>query len=107
MESKLRIYEDFKEGGTRIQIEPGRPTTLAEIAINVILYHKDDDVHSFYFNADITVKEAKQIICQDFAGFDGTKDINPDKYTLHRTDAFTEPLDAVRRLYGTFKTNKV
>ena len=59
METKLKAYEDFKEGGTRIQLELGRPTTLAEIAISVIMYGKEEDIRPYYFNADITVKEAK------------------------------------------------
>ena len=78
METKLKAYEGFQEGGTRIQLELGRPTTLAEITISVIMYGKEEDIRAYYFNADITVKEAKQRICQDFAGFDGTKDIQPD-----------------------------
>lgn len=35
MDTKLKNYETFREGGTRIQLEAGRPTTMAEISINV------------------------------------------------------------------------
>ena len=59
MDTKLKAYEDFQEGGTRIQIELGRPTTLAEIAISVMMHRKEDDIRQYYFNADITVKDAK------------------------------------------------
>lgn len=107
MTAKLGVYEDFQEGGTRITIELGRPTTLAEITLNVIMYNQDDDLRQYYFNADITLKEARQIICQEFAGFDGTKEVNPDKHTLYRGDAFNEPQYALRRLNGTFKNNNV
>lgn len=60
MANKLRNYECFREGGTRIQVEMGRPTTMAEITVNVVRFKKTDDFRQFYFNADITVKEAKQ-----------------------------------------------
>ena len=36
MANKLKNYESFREGGTRIQIELGRPCTLAEITVNVV-----------------------------------------------------------------------
>ena len=44
MDTKLKAYEDFKEGGTRIQVELGRPTTLAEIAISVMMYGNNEDI---------------------------------------------------------------
>lgn len=43
MDSKLKNYETFREGGTRIQLEAGRPTTMAEISINVRVHRKEDD----------------------------------------------------------------
>ena len=107
LQTKLREYEDFHESGTRITIELGRPTTLAEITIDVIMYNKDADVRQYYFNADITVKEARQIICLDFAGYEGNTEIDPNKHTLYRGDAFNEPAYVLRRLNGTFKNNNV
>ncbi len=38
MDSKLRSYDSFKEGGARLQIELGRPTTMAELALVVFIY---------------------------------------------------------------------
>lgn len=38
MDSKLRSYDTFKEGGVRLQIEVGRPTTMAEQALIVFVY---------------------------------------------------------------------
>ena len=63
MDAKLKAYEDFIDGGARIQLEDGRPTTATEITISVFLYKEEEDVRQYYFNADILVKEAKQIIC--------------------------------------------
>lgn len=53
MGSKLKNYEAFREGGTRIQVEEGRPTTMAEISINVVLHKKEEDRRQFYFSADL------------------------------------------------------
>ena len=50
MENKLRNYEVFREGGTRIQVELGRPCTMAEITVNVVIFKKEDNLKSFYFN---------------------------------------------------------
>ena len=91
MDQKLSEYEDFREGGTRLQIENGRPTSLAEIAIQVIMYRKDDDCRHHYFPQNITVKEARVQICKDFAEYFGIKDMDPEKYTLYRVDGFNEP----------------
>lgn len=66
MENKLRNYEVFREGGTRIQVELGRPCTMAEITVNVVIFKKEDNLKSFYFNADTTVKEARAQICREF-----------------------------------------
>ena len=55
MDNKLRNYEVFREGGTRIQLELGRPCTMAEISINVIQHKKFDNLKQFYFNADMNV----------------------------------------------------
>lgn len=38
MDSKLRCYESFKEGGTRLQIELGRPTRITELALVIFIY---------------------------------------------------------------------
>ena len=107
MDAQLKAYQDFIDGGARIQLEDGRPTTMAEINVSVFLFKEEEDVRQYYFNADIQLKEAKKIICQDFAGHDGTKDISPDKFTLYRTDNFNEPSFPVRRMNVTFKSNKV
>ena len=88
-------------------MENGRPVTMAEITISVFKYQEEDDVRQYYFNADIHVKEAMKIVCQDFAGFDGTKDIRPENHTLYKTDTFNEPQNPVRRMNVTFNANKV
>ena len=56
MENKLRNYEIFREGGTRIQVEMGRPCTMAEINVNVSMFKVLASYEQFYFNADVTVK---------------------------------------------------
>jgi len=63
MNNRLHQYEEFKEGSPRLQLEQGRPTKVTEIAICVIMYRKDDDLRQHYFSNDITVKEAKQLMC--------------------------------------------
>lgn len=59
MDSKLRSYDSFKEGGARLQIELGRPTTMAELALVVFIYQKDEDRRQYYFNCSMTVEEIK------------------------------------------------
>jgi len=102
METKLRNYEVFKEGGTRILIELGRPTTMAEITVNVVPYKQESNFKQFYFNADITVKEAKIEICKAF-----NPETDPEKQILYRVDAFEEPSFAVRRMNVPFNKNNV
>lgn len=102
MENKLRSYEVFREGGTRIQVELGRPCTMAEITVNVVQFKKESDLRSFYFNADVTVKEAKAEICK---AFDATLDA--EKQVLYRVDAFEEPSYALRRVNASFSKNNV
>lgn len=102
MENKLRNYEIFREGGARIQVEMGRPCTMAEINVNVSQFKVFDSYEQFYFNADITVKEAKVEICKRM-----DSKLDPDKVTLYRVDAFEEPTYAVRRVGATFNRNNV
>ena len=56
-DTPLRNYEDFLEGGARIQIEKGRSPTMAEIVIRVALNQKQSDVRDVFVNADCTVEE--------------------------------------------------
>ena len=102
METKLRNYEVFKEGGARIQIELGRPTTMAEITVNVIQFKKVDNFKQFYFNADISVKDAKKEICATF-----DTELDAEKNILHRVDAFEDPSYALRRVNVSFAKNNV
>ena len=102
MANKLKNYEIFQEGGTRIQVELGRPCTLAEITVNVVQHKKEENLKTFYFNADICVKDAKVEICKAF-----DESLDPDKNTLYRVDAFEEPSYAVRRVNITFAKNNV
>ena len=95
MDSKLKSYATFREGGTRIQLEEGRPTTMAEISINVIIHKKEEDKRQFYFSADLSVQQVKELVCLDFFG-EGT--VNPNKYTFYRVDAFDEPVMPLRRV---------
>ena len=109
MENKLKSYETFVEGGSRIEIGLGRPTTMAEITVNVIIHKKPESFQQFYFNADITVKEAKQQICKKLSEEqkDASSELNAEKHTLFRVDAFEEPSYALRRLNQTFNKNNV
>ena len=66
MESKLRAYDTFKEGGVRLQIEAGRPTTMAEMALNVFIYGKESDRRQFYLNCALTIEEIKKIVSEEF-----------------------------------------
>jgi len=102
MENKLKNYEVFREGGTRVQVELGRPCTMAEITVNVVQYKQESNFKSFYFNADMTVKEAKLEICKAFG-----EGIDADKQTLYRVDAFEEPSYPLRRVNVTFGKNNV
>jgi hypothetical protein len=95
MDSKLRNYGTFCEGGARLQLEQGRPTTMAEISVNVIIHKKEDDMKQVFFNADITVQEARDKMCAEFGTGD---DFKPEKFTVYRVDAFEEPKFPVRRI---------
>lgn len=102
MENKLKNYEVFREGGTRVQIELGRPCTMAEITVNVIRHKKPEDFKQFYFNADITIKDAKIEICKAFDA-----ELKPEKLTLYRVDAFEEPRIPLRRVNIAFSKQNV
>ena len=65
-------------------------------------FKKEANLKSFYFNADINVKEAKVEICKAF-----DESLDPEKNTLHRVDAFEEPSYALRRTNVTFAKNNV
>ena len=106
MENKLKSYDAFQEGGARVEIGIGRPTTMAEITVNVIMHKKPESFQQFYFNADINVKEAKVEICKAFSSADSA-DLSPEKFTLFRVDAFEEPSYAIRRLNSPFSKNNV
>lgn len=41
MQTKLRTYDSFVEGGVRIMIEEGRPTTMSEICVTVFELGKE------------------------------------------------------------------
>lgn len=77
----------------RLAIESGRPTTMAEIGISVIVHKKDDDCRHFFLPSDITVGEARATICKEF----GEEYKEENKFTLYRVDAFEEPTYALRR----------
>jgi hypothetical protein len=104
MDSPCLRFEEFLEGGARIQIESGRPTTEAELGIAVSVYKNDGDIRHVFMNADITVYEAKMACCKEFGG-----EIEKDaqKYILYRLDAFDEPTYAMRRKQATLSASKV
>jgi hypothetical protein len=89
LESKLRTYDGFIEGGTRLQIEKGRPTTMAEISVNAFLLGQNE-MQQFYFNLELPIADCKAQICSAFGV--------TDSHTLYRVDAFEEPTYALRRL---------
>jgi hypothetical protein len=103
MTSKLRAIEGFEEGGMRLAIEIGRPTTMAEIGISVIVHKKDDDCKHFFLPSDVTVGEARATICKEF----GEEYKEEGKFTLYRVDAFEEPTYALRRATVELKTCSV
>lgn len=67
----------------RLQIEAGRPTTLAEIAVTVFVLGADQDKRQFYFNANSTIEECKVEICSAFE--------LKEPHTLYKVDAFELP----------------
>ena len=75
---------------------------MAEINVNVSQFKVADSYKQFYFNADITVKEAKKEICKAF-----DPEMDAEKHTLYRVDAFEEPSFAVKRVGITFARNNV
>ena len=75
---------------------------MAEINVNVARFKMPETYQQFYFNADITVKDAKYQICKAFG-----ESLEPDKQTLYRVDALEEPSFAVRRTGITFAKNNV
>jgi hypothetical protein len=93
MEAKLRTYETFREGGVRLQIEAGRPTTMAEIAVTVFVLGADQDKRQFYFNSAATIEECKVDLCSAF-------DLK-DSHSLYKVDAFELPTQALRRVKQT------
>ncbi len=93
MDAKLRTYETFREGGVRLQIEAGRPTTMAEIAVTVFVLSADQDKRQFYFNAASTLEECKVELCSAF-------DLK-ESHTLYKVDAFEIPTQALRRVKQT------
>ena len=64
MDSPIKSFEEFPEGGARIQLEAGRPTTVLEIGVSVMVYRKAEDVKQLFFNADITCHDAKLQACK-------------------------------------------
>jgi len=56
----------------------------------------------FYFNADITVQDAKVEVCKDF-----DPEMDPSKFTLYRIDALEEPSFPLRRLKAPLSKNNV
>lgn len=75
---------------------------MAEINVNVTQFKVLNSFKQFYFNADISVKEAKSEICKAFSA-----EMDSEKHTLYRVDAFDEPSFAVRRVGVTFNKNNV
>jgi len=77
---------------------------MAEISINVIIHKKEDDKRQFYFSADLTVQQVKELVCLDFFG-EGA--VNPSKYTFFKVDAFDEPVMPLRRVKLPLKKSNV
>ena len=71
---------------------------MAEIVIKCCTDKDKDDVRFLYFQADITVKEAKNQLFQVFFGDkEGDAKMSPDKYMLYRTDDFMEATFTLKR----------
>jgi hypothetical protein len=56
LNTPLRNYPDFLEGGARVQIEEGRYPSMEELAIRVNLF-KTDEIKHFYISVNITLIE--------------------------------------------------
>jgi hypothetical protein len=44
LDTPLKNYPDFLEGGARVQIESGRYPTMAEIALKIAIFNKEEDL---------------------------------------------------------------
>lgn len=91
LDSKLKSFPDFVEGGVRLQMEQGRSPTLAEIVVRVHIHKQADDIRSIYVSANATVLETRHAISEEFK-------IDETKYTLFKVDALEEPTYPIRRL---------
>ena len=57
LETKLRSYEDFREGGARVQLEYGRLPTMSEMIVNVSMKGDQKYYENFYVPSNATVKD--------------------------------------------------
>lgn len=69
---------------------------MAEISLNIVMHPNYENMEQFYFNADISVQEAKQLILCSFQM--GDEEVNPNKFTLYRVDGLDEPKWPLRRM---------
>lgn len=77
---------------------------MAEISINVILHKKEEDKRQFYFSADLSVQQVRELVVMDFFA-EGS--VNPSKYTFYKVDAFEEPIMPIRRVKLPLKKSNV
>ena len=82
MGTKLHGYEMFRAGAARIQIEKGRPCTIAEVNVRVTQLGNPNS-QQFYFSKEITLRDAKREICQAFNDDDQNL-LDADKMVLYR-----------------------
>ena len=81
---------------------------MAEIVIKCCTDKNREDIKQLYFQADITVKEAKAQLFQALYGDNEKESANgPDKYMLYRTDDYLEATFTLKRQTQTFAKNNV
>ena len=105
LDTLLKEFGQFQEGGARIQLESGRYCSKDEIPLRVRLHgKKDDEAKHFYFRKEWTVERCKGEIC---AAFDISGADEVSKQTLYRLDYYGEPAWPVRKEKAGFAKNTV
>ena len=80
--NRLRAFDQFVEGGARVQLEVGRPTTLAEICVTVFTYGKEETQRQFYFPLSESIETCVKEMRREFAIAEG------EMHTLYKCDLF-------------------
>ena len=111
----LSAFEQFNEGGARIEVHEGRYCSENEISIEVEFVPPKENPHNFkedtkvfYFDSSHSVEQCKYQICDEFGLFKGTNEDEIKKqYLLYRLDNFDDPTHPLRKEKATFEKNVV